>query len=130
MHVHIPAGATPKDGPSAGITIAAAIISHITGRPVSKNIALTGEISLTGKVLAIGGLKQKALAAMRVGIKTIVAPAVNKKDLADIPNEYRKKLEFVFVNRIEDVIKIALLAKKVEEIDFYKERRKKIKAVA
>jgi ATP-dependent Lon protease len=130
IHVHFPAGAVPKDGPSAGIAIATAIISHITGRPVSKDVAMTGEISLSGKVLAIGGLKEKALAAMRAGITTIIAPENNRKDLAELPKEYKKKIKFVFVERVEQVMETALLSKKIESIDIYKNTRKHIKAVA
>ena len=130
IHVHFPAGAVPKDGPSAGIAIATAIISHITGRPVSKDVAMTGEISLSGKVLPIGGLKEKSLAAMRAGIKTVIAPEANRKDLTELPKEYKKKLNFVFVERVEQVMPVALLSKKVENIELYKEPRKHIKAVA
>ncbi|MBN1115525.1 MAG: endopeptidase La [Oligoflexia bacterium] len=131
IHIHVPAGAVPKDGPSAGITIATAILSHLTARPVSKDIAMTGEISLLGKVLPIGGLKEKSLAAMRAGIKTVIAPALNEKDLVNIPAEYRNKLNFVFVDRVEDVIDIALLPRNTENIEYLDEaRRKSIKAVA
>ena len=131
IHVHFPQGAVPKDGPSAGVAIATAIISYITGRPVSRDVAMTGEISLTGKVMQIGGLKEKALAAMRACIKTIIVPIENEKDLVNIPKEYRKKLTFVFAERVEDVIKAALLpAKKVENMDVYRHPRKPMKAVA
>ncbi len=130
VHVHFPSGAVPKDGPSAGIAIATAIISHITGRPVSKDVAMTGEISLSGKVLPIGGLKEKALAAMRAGIKVIIAPELNKKDLVSIPAEFKKKLKFIFVERVDDVIDAALLPKKVESVEFFKGSKKQVKAVA
>jgi ATP-dependent Lon protease len=111
IHVHFPQGAIPKDGPSAGITMASAIISRLTGIPIRKDVAMTGEITLTGRVLPIGGLKEKALAAMRHGIKTVVIPEKNKKDLEDIPEEYREKLEFVPVKTIDDVLDVVLTQK-------------------
>lgn len=109
VHLHIPAGAIPKDGPSAGITLATALTSLFTDSLVSKDIAMTGEITLTGKVLPIGGLKEKALAAMRLGIETIIIPWKNQKDLADIPEEYRKKINFVPVKNFKEVLAVALL---------------------
>jgi ATP-dependent Lon protease len=111
IHVHFPAGAIPKDGPSAGITMASAMISTLTGIPMRKDVAMTGEITLTGKVLPIGGLKEKALAAMRHGIKTVVIPDKNKKDLEDIPQEYRDALTFVPVKTIDDVLNVVLTEK-------------------
>ena len=92
IHIHLPAGAIPKDGPSAGITMATAIISLLTGREISKDIAMTGELTLTGKVLPVGGIKEKSLAAMRMNIDTVIIPWKNQKDLIDIPDEYRKKI--------------------------------------
>ena len=108
MHIHIPAGAIPKDGPSAGITMATAMISRLTGIPVRKDVAMTGEMTLTGKVLPIGGLKEKALAAMRLGITKIIIPHKNVKDLEDIAEEYRNKLEFFPVKHIDEVVQFAL----------------------
>jgi ATP-dependent Lon protease len=108
MHIHIPAGAIPKDGPSAGITMATAMISRLTGIPVRKDVAMTGEMTLTGKVLPIGGLKEKALAAMRLGITKIIIPHKNVKDLEDIAEEYRNKLEFFPVKHIDEVVQYAL----------------------
>lgn len=108
IHVHFPQGGIPKDGPSAGITMASAIISRLTGIPIRKDVAMTGEITLTGRVLPIGGLKEKALAAMRHGIKTIVIPERNKKDLEEIPEEFRQKLTFVAVKTIDDVLDVVL----------------------
>jgi ATP-dependent Lon protease len=111
IHVHFPAGAIPKDGPSAGITMASAMISTLTGIPLRKDVAMTGEITLTGKVLPIGGLKEKALAAMRHGIKTIVIPYKNRKDVDDIPEEYRQALTFIPVKTIEEVLAVVLTDK-------------------
>ncbi|MEQ1715078.1 MAG: endopeptidase La, partial [Hyphomicrobium sp.] len=109
IHVHVPEGATPKDGPSAGVAMATAIISVLTGIAVRKDVAMTGEISLRGRVLPIGGLKEKLLAALRGGIKTVCIPEENVKDLADIPAEVKKKIEIIPVARLDDVLKIALL---------------------
>lgn len=111
LHVHFPQGAVPKDGPSAGITMATAMISRLTGIPVRKDVAMTGEITLTGRVLPIGGLKEKSLAAMRHGIKTIIIPEKNRKDLEEIPEEYRKVLNFVPVKSIDEVLEVALSRK-------------------
>lgn len=111
IHVHFPQGAVPKDGPSAGITMATAIISRLTGIPIRKDVAMTGEITLTGRVLAIGGLKEKALAAMRHGIKTVIIPEKNKKDLEDIPEEYREILTFIPVKTIDEVLDVVLTEK-------------------
>lgn len=108
IHIHLPAGAIPKDGPSAGITLATTIVSVLTNTAICKDIAMTGEITLTGKVLPVGGIKEKALAAMRMGIETIIIPWKNQKDLADIPEKYMKKLNFVPVKNFTDVLKIAL----------------------
>ena len=108
IHVHVPEGATPKDGPSAGITMATAILSAFINKPVKKSVAMTGEITLRGKVLAIGGLKEKALAAYRQGIKQIIIPSANMKDLIDIPKEIRKEIEFYPVDQVEQVFKKAI----------------------
>lgn len=108
LHIHVPAGAIPKDGPSAGITMATAIASALTAKPVRKDVAMTGEVTLRGRVLPIGGLKEKALAAKRMGIKTIIVPYRNKKDLEDIPKYVKEGMEFVFVETMDDVLETAL----------------------
>ena len=110
IHIHVPAGAIPKDGPSAGITVATALISALTKRPVSRDVAMTGEITLRGRVLPIGGLKEKSLAAFRAGIKIIVIPERNEKDLDEVPKSLRRKLRWIVVKNMSDVLKIALLA--------------------
>jgi ATP-dependent Lon protease len=106
IHLHVPSGAIPKDGPSAGITICAAMISALTGAGPKKDLAMTGEITLTGKVLAIGGLKEKSLAALRAGMKTILVPEQNKKDISEIPQKVRRKLEIIPVNHMDEVVKL------------------------
>jgi ATP-dependent Lon protease len=111
IHIHVPAGAIPKDGPSAGITMATALISALTRRPVSRDVAMTGEITLRGRVLPIGGLKEKALAAVRAGIKTIILPYRNEKDLDEIPKPLRRKLRWVIAQNMSEVLEVALLAK-------------------
>jgi len=108
IHIHVPEGATPKDGPSAGITMATAILSAFTNKPVKSSVAMTGEITLRGKVLPIGGLKEKALAGFRQGIKTIVIPKDNEKDLSEIPNEIRKEIKFITASSVEEVFKTAI----------------------
>jgi ATP-dependent Lon protease len=112
IHIHVPAGAIPKDGPSAGVTMAVALISALTKIPVSKDVAMTGEITLRGRVLPVGGLKEKSLAALRQNIKTIIIPARNKKDLEDIPQTVRNKIAYVFAKHMDDILDIALLKKK------------------
>jgi ATP-dependent Lon protease len=109
IHIHVPAGAIPKDGPSAGITMATALISALTSRRVSRDVAMTGEITLRGRVLPIGGLKEKSLAAVRAGIKTIIIPDRNEKDLDEIPKPLRRKLRWVVAKNMSDVLKVALL---------------------
>jgi ATP-dependent Lon protease len=110
MHIHVPAGAIPKDGPSAGVTMATAIVSALTGRRVRRDVAMTGEITLRGRVLPIGGVKEKLLAAHRAGIKTFILPEKNRKDLVDVPKEVIDTVEIKPVSNIEEVLKLALLA--------------------
>jgi ATP-dependent Lon protease len=108
LHVHVPAGAIPKDGPSAGITMATALVSLLSGRAVRDDVAMTGEITLTGQVLPIGGLKEKALAAQRHGVTLVIAPARNEADVDDIPEHLRRRLKFSFVDEIGEVLDLAL----------------------
>jgi ATP-dependent Lon protease len=112
IHVHVPAGAIPKDGPSAGVTMAVSLISALTRIPVSKDVAMTGEITLRGRVLPVGGLKEKSLAALRQNIKTIIIPERNRKDLEDIPQTIRNKVNYVFARHMDDILDIALLKNK------------------
>jgi ATP-dependent Lon protease len=108
LHVHVPAGATPKDGPSAGVAMVMALASLLSGRPVRSDVAMTGEITLTGQVLPIGGLKEKALAAQRGGIRCVIAPALNEADVDEIPEHLRADLEFRFVSTVEEALETAL----------------------
>jgi ATP-dependent Lon protease len=108
IHVHLPAGAIPKDGPSAGVTMITAIVSLLTGRAVRKDVAMTGEITLRGKVLGIGGLREKILAAHRAGLKTVLVPDENKKDLEDIPEKIKKTIKIVFIKTVDELLNIAL----------------------
>jgi ATP-dependent Lon protease len=108
IHIHVPAGATPKDGPSAGVAMFVALASLLTSRPVRSDVAMTGEISLRGLVLPIGGVKEKVLAALRAGITTVMLPARNRRDLEEIPADARDRLEFVWVERVDDAIATAL----------------------
>jgi ATP-dependent Lon protease len=110
IHIHVPAGSIPKDGPSAGITMVMAIVSLMTGRPARRDVAMTGEISLTGRVLAIGGLKEKVLAARRAGVKKVIIPDRNRQDLDDIPENVRQELQFVFIEDVREALKEVLLA--------------------
>jgi ATP-dependent Lon protease len=108
IHLHVPAGAIPKDGPSAGVTIATALVSLLTGRCVSETVGMTGEITLRGQVLPVGGIKEKILAAHRVGLKTVILPKRNEKDLDDVPEEVRNEMEFILVDRVDQVFEAAL----------------------
>jgi ATP-dependent Lon protease len=109
IHVHLPAGAIPKDGPSAGITLTLAIASVLSRRPVRRDVAMTGEVTLRGRVLEIGGLKEKVLAAYRAGLREVILPKSNEKDLRDIPDEVKSNMAFRFVERMDEVFKLALL---------------------
>ncbi|MEG0662982.1 MAG: endopeptidase La, partial [Anaerovoracaceae bacterium] len=111
IHIHIPEGAVPKDGPSAGVTMCTAMISTLTGKPVKKDIAMTGEITLRGKVLPVGGIREKVLAAHRAGIKKVLLPIENERDIEEIPEKVRKKMTFVLLERVEDALKEVLVGK-------------------
>ncbi|MCZ2152841.1 MAG: endopeptidase La, partial [Bryobacterales bacterium] len=116
LHIHVPAGATPKDGPSAGITMAVSMVSVYTGNPMRSDTAMTGELTLSGLVTPIGGVKEKVLAARRGGIRRIILPEGNRKDLHDLPQQVRDSTEFIFVKRIDEVIPEAIPAMK-EQLD-------------
>ena len=109
IHVHVPDGATPKDGPSAGLAMVTSIVSVLTGIPVRKDIAMTGEVSLRGNAMPIGGLKEKLLAALRGGIKTVLIPEENEKDLAEIPDNVKDGLEIIAVSHVREVLERALI---------------------
>jgi ATP-dependent Lon protease len=128
IHIHVPAGATPKDGPSAGIAMATALISVLANRPVNKYVAMTGEITLRGRVLPIGGLKEKALGALRAGIKTIIIPEKNRRDLEEIPSYVKDKIQFIPVRHMDEVLDIAFQpeeAQSVSETDPVQKPKKK-----
>jgi ATP-dependent Lon protease len=112
IHVHVPEGAIPKDGPSAGVTIATSLVSMLSGRPIRHDVAMTGEITLRGKVLPVGGIKEKVLAARRAGISHMILPEKNEKDLSEIPEDTRQKMKFHFVNSADQVFEISLLKKR------------------
>src|SRR5262249_22046691 len=114
IHIHVPEGSIPKDGPSAGVTMATAILSLLSGRAVHRKIATTGEITLRGGVLPVGGIKEKILAAHRAKIDTVVLPELNKRDLEDVNEEIRKAMKFVFVNNIKNVFTAALLPQRTK----------------
>lgn len=114
IHIHVPEGAIPKDGPSAGVTMATALISALTHRPVRHEVSMTGEITLRGRVLPVGGLKEKCMVAHRAGIKTIIIPRRNQKDLVKIPKKIQRDLNFVFVDRMDDLLPVALAPEPVK----------------
>jgi ATP-dependent Lon protease len=111
IHLHVPAGAVPKDGPSAGITMVTALASLMTGRTVKHNVAMTGEITLRGKVLPVGGIKDKVLAAHRFGVDTVILPVRNQHDLDDLPDDVREALTFILVDDVKEVLEAALTLK-------------------
>jgi len=115
IHLHVPAGATPKDGPSAGVTMVTSLVSLLTNTPVRSDVGMTGEITLQGQVLPIGGVKQKVLAAHRAGLKTVVVPKRNEVDLKDVPDDIRESMSFVLAETIDDVLEAALLPNAIAE---------------
>jgi ATP-dependent Lon protease len=110
IHIHVPAGGIPKDGPSAGVAMLAALVSLLSDKPANAHVAMTGEITLRGQVLPVGGVKEKVLAAHRAGVKTVILPARNKPDLQDVTQDVRDALRFAFADRVEDVLAVALSA--------------------
>src|SRR6185312_1268148 len=116
IHVHVPSGAVPKDGPSAGVAMFTALASLFTDTPVRATVAMTGEITLRGLVLPIGGLKEKTLAALRAGIREVIIPKLNEKDLADVPEEVKRKLRFTLAENVDDVLEVALDRKKTAKV--------------
>ena len=121
MHIHVPEGATPKDGPSAGITMFTSLVSAFTQRKVRDRIAMTGEVTLRGKILPVGGIKEKILAAKRSGINKIILSSENKKDILEIDQRYIKGLRFYYVESMQDVTNIALLKDQVKDPFIFKE---------
>ncbi|MCA9374010.1 endopeptidase La, partial [Candidatus Peregrinibacteria bacterium] len=126
IHIHVPEGATPKDGPSAGITICTSLISLLTGRKIRSEVAMTGEVTLSGRILPIGGLKEKLLAAKRGKIETIIIPEKNRKDLKEIPKQILKGVTIKFAKTLDDVVKVAIKpARKSAKKSTKKKARKK-----
>jgi ATP-dependent Lon protease len=109
IHIHCPEGAIPKDGPSAGVAISIAIISCLSGKPVNPNVAMTGEVTLRGNALPIGGLREKSLAALRHNIKTIIVPKDNKKDVEELPKEVKEALNIAFMSNVDDAVEVAII---------------------
>ncbi len=120
--MHVPAGAQPKDGPSGGVTMITALVSLVSGRPVSANVGMTGEITLRGQVLPVGGIKEKVLAAHRAGLRTVILPRRNEADLDDLPDEVLDVIKFVFVETVDEALAIAL-----DKADVKKPRKKRTK---
>ena len=118
IHIHLPEGAVPKDGPSAGATLAVALVSAFTERPIRRDVSMTGEITLRGRVLPVGGVREKALAARRSGIKTFILPRKNERDLLEVPKRLRKDMTFVLADRLEEVLAAALKPRMTKREEF------------
>jgi ATP-dependent Lon protease len=127
LHIHVPAGAIPKDGPSAGVTMFTAIVSLLTGRPVRSDVAMTGEITLRGLVLPVGGIKEKVLAAKRAGIRAVILPQKNEKDLEEVSEQVKKEMKFHFVQRMDEVIKLALKPGTTKRVPGAKDSKVRVK---
>ena len=112
FHIHVPDGATPKDGPSAGVTLATALLSHLTGRAVKPRLAMTGEINLRGRITAVGGIREKVIGALRAGINTVLLPEANRKDTEDLPDEVKDQMTIHFIDKFDDAAKLALTREK------------------
>ncbi len=122
VHIHLPEGAVPKDGPSAGVTLAVALVSAFTNRPVRRDVSMTGEITLRGRILPVGGVREKALAARRAGIKTFILPRKNESNIERIPKKLRQDLEIILVDNVQDVIEASLLEPlEIEDEDYSEE---------
>jgi ATP-dependent Lon protease len=130
IHLHIPAGAQPKDGPSAGVTIATSLVSLISGRKVKPQVGMTGEITLRGQALAVGGIKEKILAAHRNGLTTVILPKRNEQDLDDVPEEIRNSMQFIFAESVEDVLNAALEEAKPDKKRPSKRAQRKARSAA
>ena len=130
FHIHFPEGAVPKDGPSAGITITSALVSLLSGLPVKKGLAMTGEVTITGRVLPVGGIKEKFLAAYREGVKTILFPHTNEKDVSELPEKVRKELTLIPVKHMDEVLPLALEGYKKQKTAAKKTAKKAVKKVA
>jgi ATP-dependent Lon protease len=126
VHVHVPSGAVPKDGPSAGVAMFTALASLFTDTPVRSTVAMTGEITLRGLVLPIGGLKEKSLAALRAGVKHVILPKLNAKDLVEVPDEVKEKLKFSLVDNVDEVLALALVPKRTPRTSSHAAHRRKV----
>ena len=128
VHIHVPAGAVPKDGPSAGVAISAALMSLFRDKPIRKNLAMTGEVTLTGRVLPVGGVREKVLAARRAGIRVVLIPRHNEKDLIELPKDVKADMSFLSVDTLDDVVPLLFPAKSTEKLPKASTSRDRVKA--